>query len=244
MKKVQIKYPTVNRIIKDFFKEEANAMKRAGFIVEPDIEGEVDLILIRDFTLKHHVNYPINKNMIQGWNEYKSTLSFSEYISHIDHHLIPTEMIHTLDESTIIKIMKKRNWDKVFIKSNNTSLFFLGYEASVYPTTPIIWMAKEYKKIKEDGPFAIRKFIDDPEIFYNEQRYWILNGNAYHPSGIIPDFVRENGKKIYEFSGSHYFTMDVAGNYIVEINPGESSDRGGDNPLDWFCDIFAKEFLY
>lgn len=49
---------------------------------------------------------------------------------------------------------------------------------------------------------------------------------------------------MFEFSGSHYFTMDVASEYIVEINPGESFDRGGDNTLDWFCDIFAKEFLY
>ena len=30
---------------------------------------------------------------------------------------------------------------------------------------------------------------------------------------------------------------------IYSSYPDESSDRGGGNPLDWFCEIFAKNFF-
>lgn len=31
----------------------------------------------------------------------------------------------------------------------------------------------------------------------------------------------------FDFTGSKYFTLGIVGNYIVEINPGECFDRGG-----------------
>lgn len=245
MKKNQILYPPDELgNIKPFFMEEADAMKKIGFFVDCEVKPESDGVLVRGYTIWKQDNYPRDKRIIQGWEENKKTLFMEEFYPIIRDITIPTEIIDELDEYQINQISIHNQWDKIFIKSSARSLFPMGEYASVWPDTSIDFMKKQYESAGLTGPFAIRKFIDDTEIFYNEQRYWILNGNAYHPTGIIPDFVKENGKKMFEFSGSHYFTMDVAGEYIVEINPGESSDRGGDNPLDWFCDIFAKEFLY
>lgn len=244
MKRSQILYPKdENGEIKDFFSEEAYAMENVGFVVGPAPVATSEMIFYRGFTIKDKTQYPNFVNMKQGWEQYIKTLKMSEYLPIIKNETIPTKILPYLDEGTIVNIMNSCRWEKVFIKSVDTSLFAYGNFSSVYPNTSIDWMIQKYSEMSVHGPFAIRKFIDDPQIFYDEQRYWVLNGNVYHPSGVIPDFVKEAGKRMYEFSGSHYFTIDVAGDYIVEVNPGESSDRGGDNPLDFFCEIFAKEFL-
>lgn len=244
MNKLQIIYPIKETEIHPYFREEANAMRKQGFVIRTQIENDLDGLLFRGFTIKSKDQYPNHNLLIQGWEQNKKTLFMEFFFPIIQKKSFPTIFINDLDENIVENISFQQKWDKVFIKSSFLSLFAISDVESVWPTTSIKKMNQYYNKWKIEGPFAIRKFIDDPEIFYNEQRYWILNGNAYHPSGEIPDFVKEYGKKMYEFSGSHYFTMDVAGDYIVEINPGESSDRGGDNPLDWFCEIFAKEFLH
>ena len=241
----QIIYPEdKNNGIDIHFLEEAIYMKKIGFHTGSKINYKTDLILLRGLPIRRKNNYPFNEKLINDWENNKNTLFMDKFYPIIEKRSIPTIFIDELNEKIIRNISLEKKWHRIFIKNNSRSLFAFGEFASIWPDTSIIDMKSQYAKWKLKGPFAIRKFIDDPEIFYNEQRYWILNGNAYHPSGEIPDFVMEYGKKMYEFSGSHYFTMDVAGDYIVEVNPGESSDRGGDNPLDWFCEIFAKEFLH
>lgn len=225
------------------FKDESNYMSSKGFHIGTEIDDKVDKILYRGFMLKNEESYPCNKKMLQSWNAYKKTLLISEFYPIIAEYSIPTVLVPELNEQIVQLIAKRNNWDKVFIKSDSKSLFALGDDYSVWPSTPISEMLTDYQKRNLVGPFAIRKFIDIPEIFYNEQRFWVLNGSVYHPSIDIPQFINHAAKKLYAFTGSHYFTIDVADKYIVEVNPGESSDRGGDNPLEFFCEIFAKEFL-
>lgn len=244
MNKVQIIYPLNDEgSIIEHFTDEANEMQRAGFIIDSIILEDIDLLIYRGFKIWKEEQCINHSKIIQSWEAVHKTSYMQEYYPIIESNSIPTVFRETLDKVEILEISTKNNWHKIFIKSPSRSLFGLGHLASVWPNTSIEEIKKNYSERNLKGPFAIRKFIDNPEIFYNEQRYWILNGKAHHPSGVIPDFVKENGKKMYDFSGSHYFTMDVAGHYIVEINPGESSDRGGDNPLDWFCGIFAETFL-
>lgn len=245
MKRIQIAYPldSSGLIEKDYI-EESKFMSYQGFMISGKIQNNIDGLIYRGHKIWKPEDCLQHSKIYQGWEEVKKTSYMNEYYPIIKEATIPTIFIENIDYQLIQDISSKKSWDKIFIKSPSRSLFAYGDFTSVWPDTSIEEMNILFNEIGVTGPFAIRKFIDDPEIFYNEQRYWILNGNAYHPSGEIPDFVKEYGKKMYEFSGSHYFTMDVAGDYIVEINPGESSDRGGDNPLDWFCEIFAKEFLH
>lgn len=244
MNKIQILYPgdETNKI-KSYYINEANCFKKIGFLTNNSILKDAECVLYRGHTIFTQKNYPSHPKMIQDWDANRKTLYINEFYDIIKKHTMPTIFIDSLSDEKIKGICLEHDWKKVFIKSLSTSLFAIGDNTSVWPDTTINEMTSHYKRMGITGPFAVRKFIDNPEIFYNEQRYWVLNGLVYHPSGIVPNFVQENAKKIFEFSGSHYFTIDVAGKYIVEVNPGESSDRGGDNPLDWFCEIFAKAFL-
>ncbi len=227
------------------FQAEAECLYSKGFTVHPQSENpsHFDKVIYRGFAICNSDRYPSCHNIINTWEANKRTLYMSEYLHIIKNWTIPTFFVASLDAKEIIPKMKARGWKKIFVKRDSVSLFAVGENASVWPDTSFETITDLYDQIGVTGPFAIRKYIDDPEIFYNEQRYWVLNGHVYHPNGIIPDFVAEAGRRMYAFSGSHYFTIDVAGDYIVEVNPGESSDRGGDNSLDFFCEIFAKEFL-
>lgn len=244
MNKVQIIYPyNKNNKVVSVLEEEAKLMSAKGFIVNPTILKDIDFLIYRGKKIINKsmcINHP---KIIQGWEAIRKTSYMHEYYPIICDYSIPTFFLAELKEPEIQKIIKENNWDKVFIKSPSRSLFFISEMASVWPVTSLREIKENFNKRNLKGPYAIRKFIAETDIFYDEQRYWILNGHAYHPSGKVPDFVSQKGYEMYEFSGSHYFTIDVAGNYIVEINPGESSDRGCDNHLDFFCKIFEIEFL-
>lgn len=244
MAKVQILYPgDENGDIREHFLDEAFGMQRLGFLIGTNSLEEADIIIYRGSTILTPENYPTHDRMIQGWEENRKSLFMEEFFPAIKKDSISTEFISELTENAVSEIAEKNGWKRVFIKSSARSLFCVDEFASVWPDTPIHKMLEYYDRMGHKGPFAIREFIDNPQIFYDEQRFWVLEGIAYHPSGVVPDFVRKNAKNMYEFSGSHYFTIDVAGDYIVEVNPGESSDRGGENPLDFFCEIFANTFL-
>ena len=244
MNKIQIIYPynEDNRIVYEL-EEEARLMASKGFIVNSTIQENADILIYRGKKILNESMCIKHPKIIQGWEAIRKTSNMHEYYPVISDHSIPTFFLDDLKEIELQKIIKENKWDKVFIKSPSRSLFFIDDLASVWPFTPLEEIKENFNKRNLTGPYAIRKYIDEIEIFYNEQRYWILNGHAYHPSGIIPDFVSKTGREMFEFSGSHYFTIDVAGEYIVEINPGESSDRGGDNPISFFCEIFETEFL-
>lgn len=244
MKKVQILYPKEKSgKIVPYFYEESIRMVEYGFIVNPIKKVYSDCTLLRGFIMRHPDEYCADSRLIQDWDSYEKTLNISEYYPIIDKWSIPSVIVNKLDESFIRELSHKMGWSKLFIKSNARSIHSIDSDASVWPNKSISQIKEAYENINSGQIFAIRKYINNPQIFYDEQRYWVLNGIAYHPSGVIPDFVQEAATRLYEFSGSHYFTIDVAGDYIVEVNPGESSDRGGDNPLEWFCEIFANTFL-
>lgn len=246
MKRVQIIYPidATTGTYHRYFLAEAEAMRARGFIVDSEPRPEAGVIIQRGFCISRPEKYPADERMLQGWEENIRTLDFTRYGEYIKPWTIPFTIMESLgDEEALKATMRANSWEKVFIKSKNTSLIAFGDKASVYPTTPLEEMMANYAKIKENGPFIIREYIADPSIFLDEERYWVLNGHVYHPSASVPEFVEAAAKRVYEYSGSHYFVIDAARNFIVEVNPGESSDRGGENPLEFFADIFAREFL-
>lgn len=241
----QIIYPKEEgeNIIATLFKEEAEYMKDKGFVTGYTINFNINRSLYRG-NIRGALNLYQNKNisLINSSDSFIKTLNMSSFLPVIYPWTFKSVIIPFMDENEIIGIQNKLNSKKLFIKNNFSSLIPLGKDASTYPDTSIKEMKKNFDRLGLSGPYIVREFIEDKEIFFNEKRIWVLNGKPYSHSGC-PDFVFDAAQKIYEFSKSKYFTIDVAGDYIVEVNPGESSDRGGDNPLEWFCDIFAKEFL-
>lgn len=244
MKKVQIVY-SGNKLTGDIdpvSQYEAECMKKKGFTVGIRPNLDMDIFLYRG-PLSHVSHMYQDKGIwINDINAFNKTYDMTLYLEYISQRTFPSIILPNLDKENLLNALETLNCKRVFIKNGIRSLFFISDNASVYPDTSIEQIENNFNRLKLNGPYIIRKFINDKKIFYNEQRIWVLNGNPYSPYPF-PDFIFETAQRLYEFSGSHYFSIDIAGDYIVEVNPGESSDRGGSNPLDWFCDIFAKEFL-
>ncbi len=245
--KIQIIYPEIENTneISSYFKKEAICMESKGFHVGVKPKPSMTGYLYRGYTGLAQNMYLIHKlpwaNSLQAHNR---TLNMTEFLDIINPWSFPSCIIPVISKENLNAAMRNLKCDRLFIKNDISSLFFLGDNASVYPDTSVKELKHNFESRNLTGPYIARKYIEDTEIFYHEQRHWVVNGKLYYSHGPIDDFVYEAARRIYEFSSSKYFTIDVAGNYIVEVNPGESSDRGGDNPLEWFCDIFAKEFLH
>lgn len=245
MKQVQIIYPkaTNSAAIHKSFIMEAKCMASKGFYVGSKAAPGMTHYLYRGFTKDISDVYQNPLAWINNFQDFSKTLNMTEFLDIIAPWSFKSKVIPCLNEQNLKEVLTELNCDRLFIKNNTDSLYSIREGASVYPTTSAEILCKEFNQYNLPGPFIAREYIDDKEIFFNEQRIWVLNGHVYSIMDMLPDFVKEAAKVAFEFTGSNYFTLDVAGNYIVEINPGESSDRGGDNPLEWFCDIFANEFL-
>lgn len=84
--------------------------------------------------------------------------------------------------------------------------------------------------------------MDSQKIIQEEERYWVLNGNIYHRHNNIPDVVKEAAKRLNTM-GSKYYTIDATPDFVVEVNPGESSDRHAVNSAELFASWIKKEFV-
>lgn len=244
MKKVCIVYPTdaEGSILQDYILE-SKEMANFGFYINGFQNEEYDVLIYRGPTIRKRENYPNDKRYINNWVANERTQFMSRYFSLIEDFTIPTFFLDDLTQTKFLLELKQRGWNNVFIRSDSKSLYFDDINKCLWPRTSLDQILKHYTDYGLTGPFAVRKFIEQQELFIDEQRYWVVNGHPYHPSNIIPDFIFLKARSIFRFSGSRYFTIDVAGSYIVEVNPGESSDRGCDNPLDFFCHMFCREFL-
>ena len=244
MKNVKIIYPAneFGEILPDYT-QEAQAMESIGFRVSGHKNDEDKCLIYRGSAIRKKESYPSDSRYVNNWIANERTQFMSRYFSLIEDFTIPTFFLNDLTQPQFMMELRQREWDKVFIRSDSKSLYFDDINKCLWPQASLDLISKHYTDYGFTGPFAVRKFIDQPELFYDEQRYWVINGNPYHPSMSIPDFVNQTAQSIFKFSGSRYFTIDVAGSFIVEINPGESSDRGCDNSLDFFCQMFYKEFL-
>lgn len=244
MKKIQIIYANnvSSNDIDEHSREEAAFMKKYGFHVgvEP-IKGMDKYIFRGPLSMAQKIDNK-NINWLNSFDAFTKTWDMTEYLPCINPWTFPSVIIPTLEKENLRKAMEEIKSNRVFIKNGVRSLFFLSERASVYPDTRLEKIVENFEKRQLYGPYIIRKFIDNQTIFIDEQRIWVLNGNPYSPYSF-PDFIFDAAKCVYKFSGSRYFTIDIAGEYIVEVNPGESSDRGVGNSADWLGSIFANEFL-
>jgi hypothetical protein len=144
-----------------------------------------------------------------------------------------------LDESLEIEL-EKRCWSKAFIKKDTKALEHVEEGKSIWPATSLEEMTRLYEEMKTEGKYAIRKFIEK-DIIDQEERYWVLNGNVYHRSNQIPEVVKKAAERLNKL-GSRYYTIDATPEFVVEVNPGESSDRHAVNSPELFASWIKKEF--
>ena len=222
------------------FHPEMEAMKAIGIPVGFEPSDNAEQLFLRHCIIWNQDEFPEDDRFQNNWRIYQNTSRMSIFLPLIEDLSIPSVIVDRLDNN-VIETIQRMGWEKAFIKNEVKSLWNMGEMASVWPDTPLEQMIKEYEKRRYNGKYVIRQFID-PKIFYNEERYWVLNGRIFHRSGIIPPEVQEAAKRL-EVLGSLYYTIDAVDGMIVEINPGVSSDRHGDNSSELFASWWKAAFF-
>ena len=215
-----------------YFLEEAEEMKKLGLTVAVEPSVEADRLFYRGFMIHEEKDYPQDSRYVQGWKECDATFRMSVTHPLIEDLSIPTFFVEELNEDVEEEI-KERGWDKVFIKNEKKSIWDEGELAAVWPIHSMQELKDKYEQLPYQGLYAIRKFLD-PSLFYEEERYWIIMGKIYHRTGFVPDIVKEAAERL-SVLGSKYYSIDAIPNMIVEVNPGESSDRLGVNSASLFA---------
>lgn len=223
-----------------YFLAEAEEMKKLGLkvAVEPSVDAE--RLFYRGFMINEEKDYPQDTRYVQGWKECDATFRMSVTHPLIEDLSIPTFFVKELNDDVEEEI-KKRGWDKVFIKNEKKSIWDEGELATVWPIHSMQELKDKYEQLSYQGLYAIRKFLD-PSLFYEEERYWIIMGKIYHRTGFVPDIVKEAAERL-SVLGSKYYSIDAIPNMIVEVNPGESSDRLGVNSASLFASWWKDALL-
>jgi hypothetical protein len=226
--------------IHSYFREEAKAMQDAGILVGIKPMAYATKLMYRGTSIRQIENYPQDQRYINKGNNCIDYLYLSKYYPHIKELSIETFFSDELNESVIEEI-NKRGWKKCFIKKDTKALEHIGEGKSVWPQTSFKEMLELYNKYPFEGKFCIRKYVDSQKLIREEQRYWVFNGNIYHRHNKIPKVVKEAANQLNKL-GSKYYTIDATPEFVVEVNPGESSDRHGVNSAELFASWMKKEF--
>lgn len=223
------------------FKEEALSMRSLGILVDTRPLKDSTKLMYRGATIFKKENYPNDHRYINLPENCIPYLYLSKYYPLIDNLSIETFFTDKLNKSVINEI-NIRGWEKAFIKKDVSSLEHIMYGKSIWPKTSFKEMINLYKQDFIKGKYCIRKFIDSQKIINEEERYWVLNGNIYHRKNKIPKVVKEAAKRLNKL-GSKYYTIDATPDFVIEVNPGESSDRHAVNSAELFASWIKKEFV-
>jgi len=220
--------------------DEVKAMEAVGFCVGTIADKNMSKLIFRGARSLAKQKYENDKRYINNYEHIIFYGRMSNYYNYISDLSIETFFVDDIDDKLIEEILK-RDWNKAFIKKDVKSLEHVGENKSVWPYTSFEEMKMLYNEYGIEGKFAIRKFIEK-EAFEEEDRYWVLNGRIYHRHNFIPNIVKEAARRLNEL-GSCYYTIDATPEFVVEVNPGESSDRHAVNSAELFASWIKKEFV-
>jgi hypothetical protein len=218
---------------------ESKALQAEGISVSTEADTYSVKLLYRGGRNMVKKLYEKDKRYVNQFTHFEECSRMSHYLPHISDLSIETFFVADLNDDLALDI-KNKGWDKVFIKKDVKSLEHIEEGKSFWPHTSFEEMKTHYNEMNIHGKYAIRKFINK-EIIEQEERYWIFNGNIYHKNNLIPDIVREAAKRLNKI-GSKYYTIDATPEFIVEVNPGETSDRHAVNSPELFASWIKKEF--
>ncbi len=221
------------------FQTDAKALQKVGIMIGTKPLDLAETLMYRGVIIYSKEKYPDDVRYINSFEEYANYRYLSKYYQHIADLTIETFFVNELDEK-LPELIREKGWSKAFIKKDAKSLEHIEEGKSVWPDTPLEVMKALYADFKIEGKYAIRKFIQ-PELLKNEIRYWILNGRIYRRDNIIPDIVKEAAKRLNKL-GSKFYTIDATTEFVVEVNPGETSDRHAENSAELFASWIKKEF--
>ncbi len=223
-----------------FWEDEVKALRDIGFNVKTTPDKSAKRLLYRGSSHIVKGLYEKDNRFINKYQNLEAYLYMSIYYPYISDLTIDTFFVDELNEQTKL-LIKNKGWNKAFIKKDSHALEHIDIGKSVFPNASFEEMNYWYDKLQVKGKYAIRKFISSREIIEQDERYWVINGNIYHRNNDIPVVVKEASKRLNKL-GSSYYTIDATPNFIIEVNPGESSDRHGVNSAELFASWIKKEF--
>lgn len=221
------------------YREEAEAMELAGISVDTKVSSEATELMYRGFSMRNPENYPADPRFINRYSHHRDCLLLSRYYAHIAELSIETFFVDELNDK-LPAMIRDRDWELAFIKNDSISLEHIEEGKSVWPHTSFEEMKRLYAEMETSGPYAIRQFVEK-EVIDQEERYWVLNGRIYHRTGRVPQVVKQAAERLDRL-GSRYYTIDATPEFVVEVNPGESSDRHAVNSAELFASWVKKEF--
>lgn len=228
--------------------DEIDGIRHVGLNVATTPSPDADRLLLRSFIIDKEENFPSDGRYISHWDDYHKTQAMSCYLPLIEDLTIPSFICNKLDSDTVEQI-KRRGWQRAFVRSDVKSLKYMFPESHteeqlpIWPDVSMDRLAKVYGKYREhmQPPYIIRKVMPK-EVMRQEERYWIMNGHAYHHNGIIPPVVKEAVDRLKSLH-SPYYVIDATPSMVVEVNPGVSSDAYPENLPELFPLWVKKEFL-
>lgn len=232
------------RVIR-FFREDYTAFERAGIPVGITPLPGAERLIYRSSIIYTPDDYPSDPRYVHTYDINNFYLMMHRYLPVIADLSIPTFFVERLDDE-VDREMKKRGWNAAFIKKDAKALEGVAPGFSIYPNHSLEEMEAEYKNMPWlKGKYCVRQLVDEQYIFENDARYWVLNGKVYRRDGLpIPPIVTEAAQRLIKAGGGLYFTIDATPDFIIEVNPGESSDRHGENSAElfasWWYDAFVR----
>lgn len=221
------------------YHEEAEAMELAGISVDIKASPEATELMYRGFSMQNPENYPADPRFINRYPHHRDCLLLSCYYPHIADLSIETFFVDKLNDD-VPAMIRDRGWQRAFIKKDSMALEHIEEGKSVWPNTSLEEMSRLYAEEKVDGVFAIRRYVE-PGHFDQELRYWVFNGHIYQKENKVPLVVHQAAERLNRI-GSRYYTIDATPEFVVEVNPGESSDRHAVNSAELFASWIKKEF--
>lgn len=222
-----------------YYVEEEAAMRRAGIPTGLVPSDNADCLILRSLMITDATRYPQDSRFIHNYEINANYLFMDRYYPYIEDLTMETFFVDKLDDSVVKKI-KERGWDKAFIKGDTHALEHIEQGLSIWPNHPFDEMLPYFEDMKATK-YAIRKFYDCPTLDMDYHRYWVINNKIFRNNNVVPDNVKEAARRLSALGGK-YFTIDATQEIIIEVNPGECSDRHGENSSELFASWFRDAF--
>jgi len=221
------------------FTPEEKFMADFGFCVGKEPSPESTSILFRGGLCSKTEELPTDSRSIHKAEVYINHLYLPRWYPFISDLTMETIFVNDLDDEAILRIREK-GWNCAFVKNWIKAAAYPDLNDTVWPNSSMGEIKNRLdQKFKRLG-FCLRKFVE-PELLDNETRFWVMNGNIY--SSIAEPFpiVKEAVNRL-KLLGGKIYVIDATPEVIIEINPGDSADRGAKNTIEDFAGWLKKEF--
>ncbi|MFN5962252.1 MAG: hypothetical protein ACK5CW_12295 [Verrucomicrobiota bacterium] len=214
------------------YEREWEVMRESGLAVALEPSSSARSLLRRGLIMWEEEDYPSDPRYLQGAEAYRNFLRIDRWYPIIEPLTIPTVFCAELGASAE-RLIREQGWRRAFIKDRAKSLVEEDPLESTWPDVSFASMVGKFAQWGQRGPYALRQYLP-PDTFAAERRYWVMGKAIHHSSGIIPEIVREAADRLSVLGGIFY-TIDATPELIVELNPGESSDRKTNNSAEDFA---------